>query len=85
MQDFDANTGKYSAVNTPPINALDNQCLQHDVEYTVHGDKKERQKADKKLIQAAQSVLDDPEETHINKLNASLVANLFRKKIEMDL
>lgn len=84
LKNLNRATGEYDSVITPPINKLDAECLNHDVAYTVHKDKKGRQPADKALIKVADAVRNDRSEPSLNRLNASLVAKLFRKKLAND-
>lgn len=61
-----------------PINELDSGCLQHDVDYTYNTTS--RAEADKKLVQLADKVLNNPKASMREKAEAGFVKTAFEIK-----
>ena len=85
LNGWDRENGTFTSINTPPINKLDEGALYHDLCYSKYPDTKNRQDCDRDLIDIADEVARDKSQTHLNRLTARAVSQLFRKKIKMNL
>lgn len=85
LQNFNSQTGTYDKVLTPPNNQLDEGCMSHDIQYSVHKNKKGRHNADRELIAHANKVITNPKSTKKQKFNAGLVKAVMKGKLMLGL
>ena len=81
LKNFNPETGENDGFVTPPINQLDSGCFEHDIAYTKSSDIDERHKADRKLIEIADSVLKNKKSTLRQKLEATITKRLLQGKL----
>jgi hypothetical protein len=81
LKNFDKETGVYDSIVTPPINALDKGCLEHDIGYTKHKETKDRHDDDRALIKIATDVMKNNSSTFREKFEAGLTKHLLQAKV----
>ena len=81
LVNFDKDTGENDGFITKPINKLDKGCYEHDIQYTKHKDLPNRWKADKELINVANSVIKDKSSSNTQKFYARITKTLLQGKM----
>lgn len=84
LKDYDSETGSYSEVLTPPVNALDSLALEHDVAYSSK-DLSVRHQADRVLLDGARAIANDPNEDAHTRRQAQIVDWIISAKLKLGL
>jgi hypothetical protein len=84
LKDYNPETGAYSEVLTPPVNALDSLALEHDVAYTSK-DLSVRHQADQVLLEGARAIANNPNEDPHTRRQARIVDWIISAKVKLGL
>lgn len=82
LANYDRETGSFSSVVTPAVNALDSLAMVHDVAYSSK-DLAVRHQADQELMDGAIQLINDPATDSHTRRNAQIVKTIMQIKLKL--